>query len=187
MTSLHCSAAAARPPVERAFRWPVRRANITMSLLLGLFLVGVQGWAVTLQELRDLPQLTPEIFMGYFRDFGFKLSEKLQAPEDFLAGRSGDCDDFACLAAEVLGEKKYTTRLIAIFMEGQTHVVCYVKESRSYLDYNCRRLPAPLQPTDGELEDIADKVALYFHSTWHCVAEYNSQAGIRRFGRIAFR
>jgi hypothetical protein len=153
-----------------------------------LFLVsGNSACGLSLQELRDDPNLTPEGLMAYFRDFEFKLDPELQDPEVFLATRSGDCDDFASLAATLLSEKQYTTQLVAVFMDGRTHVVCYVQEVHGYLDYNCREQSAPLQTTDGKLEDIADKVAAYFRQTWRCVAEFRSKSGIRRFGRIAFR
>jgi len=125
--------------------------------------------------------------MAQFSGFTFKLGEELQDPELFLATRTGDCDDFASLAATLLSERKFTPRLIAVFMEGQTHVVCYIPEAESYLDYNCRELPAPLQPTNGNLEDIAGKVARYFRTTWRLVAEFTLESGIPRFGNIAFR
>jgi hypothetical protein len=141
----------------------------------------------TLDQLRNDAHLTPERFMNYFRDFQFQLREKRQSPEVFLATQSGDCDDFAILAAEVLHEKNYTTRLIAVFMEGQTHVVCYVDEIHGYLDFNRRRDSSPVQAADGSLEDVADKVAAYFRTPWRSVSEFTCQADDRpRFGRIAF-
>jgi len=158
-----------------------------LSLLAFSLVASNPAHGLSLQELRDDPDLTPEGLMAYFRDFSFKLGEELQDPEVFLATRSGDCDDFASLAAALLTERQYTTQLVAVFMEGQTHVVCYVQEVQGYLDYNRRGQSAPLQVTDGKLEDIADKVAAYFRTTWRCVAEYNSKGGTRRFGHIAFR
>lgn len=146
----------------------------------------IRAQAVTVQELRDDPSLTPARLMAYFRDFRFRLGDKLQSPEVFLATQAGDCDDFASLAAEILRERKYTPRLIAIFMDGQTHVVCYVEEIRGYLDYNLRQESSALQPTDGRLEDMADKVAAFFHAHWRCVSEFTYQAGERRFERIVF-
>jgi len=147
----------------------------------------LKGQDLTLKSFRELPELTPEVFMAQFSGFTFKLGEELQDPELFLATRTGDCDDFASLAATLLSERKFTPRLIAVFMEGQTHVVCYIPEAESYLDYNCRELPAPLQPTNGNLEDIAGKVARYFRTTWRLVAEFTLESGIPRFGNIAFR
>jgi hypothetical protein len=97
-----------------------------IAVLCGAFAVNAQTHApaLTVEQLRSDPDLTPERFARYFRDFEFKLRENRQAPKDFLATQSGDCDDFACLAAEILQEKRYTRKLIAVFMKGQTHVVC---------------------------------------------------------------
>lgn len=163
------------------------RALFFNMLLLGLVSWGLPARAITLQELRNEKDLTPARLMSYFRDFSFKLGEDLQSPDAFLAARSGDCDDFASLAAQVLREKHYTTRLVAVFMAGQTHVVCYVKEAGCYLDYNCRAQASPLQPTDGTLKDIANKVSACFRTTWRSVAEFTEEADHRTFGQMAFR
>ena len=141
---------------------------------------------LTLEHLRSDPNLTPERFGQYFRDFAFKLGQDRQAPKDFLAARSGDCDDFACLAAEILGEKKYTTKLVAVFMQGQTHVVCYVEEVHGYLDYNLRKEASALQPASAKLEDIADKVATYFRNPWRSASEFTYEGNQAHFGRIVF-
>ena len=138
-------------------------------------------------QLRAEPNLTPERLIRYFHDFQFKLGAQVQKPESFLAGRAGDCEDFAVLAAELLRERKYTTRLIAVFMEHQTHVICAIDEIHGYLDYNRRQELSPVQGTDGSLEDIANKVADYFRAPWRCVSEFTYDQGDRRFGRIAFR
>jgi hypothetical protein len=141
---------------------------------------------LTVQRLRDDAQLTPERFMAYFCDFEFKLGDVLQSPEVFLATKSGDCDDFATLAADILNEKKYTTRLVAVFMDSQTHVVCYVEEIKGYLDFNLRNQSITVQPSNGDLDDIAGKVAKFFRADWRYVSEFTYQSGTRRFGRIAF-
>jgi hypothetical protein len=154
--------------------------------VLCLAVAAIGSPALTLEELRNDSDLTPERFMAYIRDFQFKLGEKRQSPEVFLETRTGDCDDFASLAAEILREKKFTTRLIAVFMDGQTHVVCYVEEIKGYLDYNRRAETSVIQPTNGKLEDMADKVAAWFRTAWRCVSEFTYQAGNRRFERVAF-
>ena len=158
-----------------------------VSLIAGILLVTFTSSAVTLEQLREEPNLTPERLIGHFRDFKFRLGEKVQSPEIFLAAQSGDCDDFASLAAEILRERKYTTRLIAVFMDGQTHVICYVEEIKGYLDYNRRGDLTAVQTTTGNLEDMADKVAAFFRLPWRCVGEVTYQAGERRIGRIVFR
>ena len=61
--------------------------------------------------------------------------------------------------ADVLREKGYSTRLVVVYMAGDTHVVCYVAETHSYLDYNCRKMASPLVKCGGALENIAAHVA----------------------------
>lgn len=162
----------------------VLRGGLAAVLLASSALAGP---ALTLEQLRADPELTPERFIQHFSQFEFKLGDKVQTPEVFLASRSGDCDDFATLAATVLREKKYTTRLIVVFMDGQTHVVCYVEEIKGYLDYNYRQRATAVQATNGDLVDIADQVAAWFRSRWNSVSEFNYQDGEQRFERIAFR
>jgi hypothetical protein len=77
-----------------------------------------------------------------------------------------------------------TTELIAVYMNGQTHVVCYVREAGVVLDFNLRASEAPLQRTDGLLEDIAEKVSAYFRLAWHFAADIS--AGPKNYGRVAF-
>ena len=160
-----------------------------IALLAGSFALyaGSSSAALTLNQLRSDPCLTPERFMTYFRDFQFAPGESRQAPEVFLATKSGDCEDFASLAAEILQEKKYTTTLIAVSMNGQAHVVCYVKEVHGYLDYNLRKEPCAVQPAEEKLEAVAEKVAAYFRTLWRYASEFTYQEGRPRFGRIVFR
>ena len=177
-----CDGDSGGSPALRIVLWKL------LSLLAAIFLFNAAPCpAVTLEQLRQEPNLTPERLIGYFRDFKFQLGEKVQAPEIFLAAQSGDCDDFASLVAEVLRERKYTTRLIAVFMDGQTHVICYVDEIKGYLDYNHRQDRTAVQATTGDLEDMADKVAAYFRLPWRSVGEVTYQSGERRIGRIMFR
>ena len=173
-----------RQRVSKAFSAGARCGFLGAGIIL---LATFKCPAVTLEQLRQEPNLTPERLVSYFRDFKFKLGEKIQSPEIFLAAQSGDCDDFASLAAEVLRERKYTTRLIAVFMDGQTHVICYVEEVKGFLDYNRRQDSIAVQATTGDLEDMADKVAAFFRLPWRCVGEFTYHAGDRRVGRIVFR
>jgi hypothetical protein len=135
---------------------------------------------LTLKELRADTALTPDRLLHYFFDFKFKLGEQVQSSEAFLSSKAGDCDDFATLAAEVLREKGYTPRLVVVFMEHQIHVVCYVPETKSYLDYNNRRLSSPAVPSNGTLPDIAQKVARTFRAPWTCASEFVYKNGIRQ-------
>jgi len=163
---------------------PKPRLLITLICLL---LYGLQPLhAVTLADLQRDPRLTPESLLHRFAGFEFKLFDEVQPRDVFLSTQTGDCDDFATLAADVLRQKGYTTRLIAIFMSKQTHVVCYVKEAGAYLDYNNRRKASPLVPTSGTLPDIAAKVARSFRTPWTSVMEFTYKDGIRKAGAMDF-
>lgn len=142
--------------------------------------------ALTLAELERDEHLTPDRFARYFRDFRFRLGEQLQAPEAFLAEGAGDCDDYATLAAEVLRKKGYTPQLVVVFLEKEIHAVCFIRETKSYLDYNNRRGPLFTVPSDGSLADIARQVAASFHQHWSSVAEFTCQNGRCKVGYIDF-
>jgi hypothetical protein len=142
--------------------------------------------ALTLEELRADAQLTPEKLLAHFSDFKFQLRDEVQKPEAFLASRCGDCDDFATLAASLLSTRGYTPRLIAVFMDKQVHVVCYIVQTNNYLDYNHRKDRALVSST-GALDDIAEKVARSFHSNWHSVSEFTFDGSARQFIRTEFR
>lgn len=155
-----------------------------------LFLLPARAAAgVTLAELKADPKLTPERFIKYFADFKFELGRDVRPPETFLARKSGDCDDFATLAANVLREKGYTTKLVAVFMPKDVHVVCYVKESAAYLDYNCRKLKSPLVKCDEGLAAIAGSVAASFRTDWRSASEFTFEEkdNTRHFVMTEFR
>jgi hypothetical protein len=135
---------------------------------------------VTLEELRRDTKLTPQRFAGYFADFDYKFHEEVQSPGVFLSTRSGDCDDYATLAALVLGEKGYRTRLIAVRMPGLTHVVCYVTDTKSYLDYNNRIYLKRTVSSEDSLPAIAKSVAASFSASWTSVSEFTFTNGLKR-------
>jgi hypothetical protein len=143
--------------------------------------------ALTLAELQADPDLTPERFIKYFADFKFELGRSVRSYDAFLASQSGDCDDFATLAAEVLRKKGYTTRLVVVYLPAETHVVCYVAETGSYLDYNNRKFPSPLVKCDADLAAIGASVARSFRSQWRSVSEFTLENGSRRFLLTEFR
>jgi len=177
--------------LRQLLRWP-RLSQCFARLLTGLvillsFLPAGAARAVTLAELRADPKLTPERLMTQFADFKFELGREVRKPETFLANRSGDCDDFATLAADLLREKGYSTRLVVVYMPNDVHVVCYVAETNGYLDYNRRKQPSPLVKCKGELEAIADSVARSFRSPWRLAAEVTFRNGVRRFVSTVFR
>jgi hypothetical protein len=169
----------------------VRRRHFAAVLagvaMLWLLSPGGVARAVTLAELRADPKLTPERLMSYFVDFKFELGRQVRQPETFLASRAGDCDDFATLAAGLLREKGYSTRLVVVFMPHDVHVVCYVAESHGYLDYNRRKQAMPLVRCKEDLEAIAASVAESFRSSWRSASEFTLHNGTRRFASTVFR
>jgi len=166
-----------------------RRFAAVLGCLAVLSLLAPAGFArtVTLEELRADPKLTPARLMAYFADFKFELSRQVRQPETFLANRSGDCDDFATLASDLLREKGYSTRLVVIFMPQDVHVVCYVAESHCYLDYNRRKQASPLVACKDDLAAIAASVAESFRSPWRSASEFTFRNGVRRFISTVFR
>jgi hypothetical protein len=152
-----------------------------LRLVIGLLLCisTPRAHGVTLEELRNDSKLTPARFARYFADFTFEYHDQVQAPETFLSTQSGDCDDFATLAATILGEKGYTTHLISVRMANETHVVCYVEETKCYLDYNIRGCLFRTVSSDGSLNNIARKVAKSFDAKWTSAAEFTYAQGVK--------
>jgi hypothetical protein len=130
------------------------------------------GRAFTMKELRAMPNLTPEKFEKLFASFAYKFHPEVQPHNVFLRTKSGDCDDFATVAAEVLACHGYTPRMIAIRMKGETHVVCYIVEEGAYLDYNTRKDEYPLVPCSPDITAIATKVAAGFERDWVATYEF---------------
>ena len=136
--------------------------------------------AISVRELRAAPDLTPENFAGHFRNFKFEFRAKVQSPDKFLASRSGDCDDYSTLAAQILRERGYTPRLIAVRMPKIVHVVCYISETQSFLDYDLRGKKTPLQKSEPDIASIAAKVAKRYDSPWTSASEFTYHEGVKR-------
>jgi hypothetical protein len=150
-----------------------------ITLLAGLLTLSIPVWGLSLDDIRGTPDLTPRKFAAYFRDFEFKFHTDVQSPEAFLATQSGDCDDFSTLAAAVLREKGYTPRLITVRMPGVTHVVCYIEETKSYLDYNNRGVERMVS-SGSEIEAIAESVAKSYRLSWTSASEFTYEEGAKR-------
>ncbi|HEV8544422.1 MAG TPA: transglutaminase domain-containing protein [Verrucomicrobiae bacterium] len=148
-------------------------------LLLCVFATSLSK-AVTIEELRNTPGLTPGRFASFFSRFAFRYHSEVQPPEVFLATESGDCDDYAILAAAILKEKGYTTRLITVRMLKVTHVVCYVAETRSYLDYNNRGFISSTVHSGPEISEIASHVAKSYRAKWSSASEFIYEEGAKR-------
>lgn len=131
--------------------------------------------ALTLSDLLNDTKMTPKRFAGLFADFKFDLHPfDVQNPDQFLATRRGDCIDYAVLADYVLKRKGYGTRLIRVEMVGLNmgHAVCYVTESRAYLDYNNRVYTFKLESSGPTIREIADSVADSFDANWTFAQEF---------------
>jgi len=150
--------------------WWTRRL-VVAALLQGL--VVADGRALTVFELMTDPKLTPRSFAGKFERFEYEFDPEIQPAEIFLRRERGDCDDYAVLADLVLKPKGYTTRIIHIRLVGRVaHAVCYVEESKAYLDYNNRRYFWNLERSGSSLRAIANKVADSFKGNWTSVSEF---------------
>jgi hypothetical protein len=131
--------------------------------------------ALTVQELLADIKLTPKRYANLFQDFAFELHPfDVQDPDQFLATKSGDCIDYAVLADYVLKPRGYETRLIRVEMVGANmgHAICYVTESRAYLDYNNRKYSINLARSGRTLREIATKVADSFEANWTFASEF---------------
>jgi hypothetical protein len=73
--------------------------------------------------------------------------------------------------ATLLSERGYTTKIVVVMMDQETHVVCHVSEVKGYLDFNHRANSSPLVKSGDALEEIARKVAAEFRSNWRMVSE----------------
>jgi len=145
-----------------------------LILVIGFALMGATtSHGLSLHQLESDPGLTPKRFSQKFASFGFELFDEVQMPNEFLRGRTGDCDDYACLADLVLKPKGYDTRLIQIRLAGMTsHAVCYVVGSKAYLDYNNRAVFFTMTRSAPELRQVARKVAHSLSANWTAAYEF---------------
>jgi len=143
--------------------------------------------ADALGDLATRTDLTPERLIHAFAGFSFELNAEPQDEATFMRRRRGDCDDFACLASRLLTERGYKTKLVVVMMEQQTHVVCYVKEARGFLDFNHRADAHPIVESDEALETIAQKVAGDFHQLWRMASEFKYEDKQPKYLQVVFR
>ena len=179
MIFAHLSFEAVAQPLLMTLQMRPSPSQKIAQIFILLFLGVVGTSAVTLEQLQKEPDLTPEKFAGYFSNFQFIYRVDVQEPARFLASRSGDCDDYAVLAAMVLKQKGYTPRLIAVRMPGLVHVVCYIEETQSYLDYNYRSSNQAMKCAPG-IEMIASEVAKSYQARWSSASEFTFERGLKR-------
>ena len=173
-----------RPRAESRGRWSpaVRRwLAATAAVLLA---PGPAG-AFTLQDLFAEKELTPKKFASRFADFEYEFAADVLPAAVFLQRRKGDCDDYAVLADLVMRHHRQTPRLIHVRMVGRVaHAVCYVTESKAYLDYNNRKYAINVERCGPSLREIATQVAESFKANWTSVSEftYTYEEDRKRFG-----
>ncbi|HTL69517.1 MAG TPA: transglutaminase-like domain-containing protein [Lacunisphaera sp.] len=144
-----------------------------LAAVLAVLLAVPAATALTLADLLNDPNLTPKRFAAYFEDFTYEYGVPVQAPDEFLAARSGDCDDYAVLADYVLSRHHFTTRLIHVRVVGRVaHAVCYIEQNRAYLDYNNRRYFITLTRCGRSIRAIAEKVADSLEANWTSASEF---------------
>jgi len=156
---------------RRNFRSRTHRAGVLT--LIGALAVGRLD-ALTLVDLVNDPKLTPKRFAAHFESFEYEFHPEVQPAEVFLESRAGDCDDYAILADYVLNQRNYGTRLVRVALVGRVaHDVCYVIQSKAYLDYNNRKYASTLEGSGRRLRQIANEVADSFHANWTSASEYS--------------
>jgi hypothetical protein len=154
--------------------------GLTLKMLFSAWFFAISAQALTLQEIESTPNLTPQRFARFFSGFEFRFHAEIQSTETFLASESGDCDDYAILAARVLKAKGFTPHLIAVRMPKLVHVVCYIEETKSYLDYNRRSDPSRMVASRGEIAEIAGSVAKSYGAKWTSASEFSFESGVKR-------
>jgi hypothetical protein len=160
--------------------WPKRGALVLVALASAALAPANLG-AVTLGELVDNPKLNAKKFANYFGDFAYEFNSAILPPDEFLARESGDCDDYAVLADFVLSKRGLGTRLVHVRLAGRVaHAVCYVTESKAYLDYNNRKFFVTLERTGPDLREIANAVADSLSASWTTASEFTYSYETRR-------
>jgi len=145
------------------------------ALVVATAFAAVRLDALLVSDLLSDPKMSPKRFASYFKDFKFETHPfDVQDPDEFLSRQSGDCIDYAVLADYVLKRKGYGTRLIRVEMVGKNmgHAVCYVTQSRAYLDYNNRDYFITLESCGPTIREIATKVADSFDANWTFAQEF---------------
>ena len=103
---------------------PSRARQLCALGLIGALACGRLD-ALTLVDLLGDPKLTPKRFAAQFESFEYEFHPEVQAPDQFLGARRGDCDDYAILADYVLRRQGYATRLVRVALVGRVaHDVC---------------------------------------------------------------
>lgn len=159
------------------FKRPSLLSLVCVSALLA---VSFPVFAITIEELRCDPKMSPDRFASHFKNFKYEFRAAVQTPEEFLATECGDCDDYATLAATILKEKGFTPRLVAVRMKKLVHVVCYVEETKTILDFNHRKNPSRARTSGYSLAEIATSIGRDFKEPWTSASEFTFEKGAKR-------
>jgi len=143
---------------EEAWQMRTRWAILTAALLCCPGVPGLQtdsASAVSLEPLSIesivLAYPTPKGLAQFLRQaITFTTDEELfgepdhwQAPEEFLARRAGDCEDYALFAQAVLQRQGIEAHVLSVFgEEGYAHTVCAFRQSGCYHVLNQDRVQA---------------------------------------------
>lgn len=129
--------------------------------------------AITLTDLLDDPKMNAKRFASHFERFEYEFHPEVQPPDVFLESQTGDCDDYAILAAYVLKRKNIGAKLVRVSLVGRVaHDVCYVIPNQGYLDYNNRKYASTIEGCRQRLRAIAAQVADSFEANWTSISEY---------------
>lgn len=111
------------------------------------------------------------IFQDDLRLFG--QIDYWQAPEEMIARRQGDCEDYALLAQDLLNRQGTEAFVFSLYGEaGYAHTVCVFMEGGRYSVMNQDRL---MRLQAGSLEELAGR--LYPRWNWAAVAERREHRG----------
>jgi hypothetical protein len=103
----------------------------------------------------------------------FGQEDYWQAPEEVLARGRGDCEDYASLAADLLGRQGVGSFLFSLYGgKGYAHTVCVFVEGGRYSVLNQDRL---LRYRAASLEELAGKLCRAWE--WGAVAERHGHRG----------
>jgi len=83
---------------------------------------------------------SPEQIARYiFRNFAYETDqtqfgseEHWQAPEELMANRKGDCEDFALFASEILKANGISSFLVNVYGKNFAHTLCVFKEDGKF-------------------------------------------------------
>lgn len=172
---MNCFSPIACAPNDREMVHALQFSRVRKACALALVAALTIGRldAITLSDLLNDPKLTPKRFAANFENFEYEFHVEVQPADVFLESRSGDCDDYAILADYVLKRKSYDTKLVRVSLVGRVaHDVCYVLQSKAYLDYNNRKYSSTLEGSGRRLRAIAKEVADSFEANWTSASEY---------------